>query len=166
MSFIESLAAALKPYADFYSHSKPAETVVTFLHIAGVMVGGGLAMASDRMALRLGTAGEDDRRRLLRDFHDVHKPVLISLSVVVVSGAAMVLSDVETFLVSPVYYVKLACFALLLGNGFVMTRTEGILTADPSPKNKAWGRFRLNAMASITLWLATALVGVWLVNAA
>ncbi len=166
MSVIESLATAVKPYADWYSHSKPAETVVTFLHIAGVMVGGGLAIASDRMALRIGNGSVDDRRRLLRDFHEVHRPVLIALTVVVLSGAAMMLSDVETFLVSPVYYTKIGLFGVLLVNGFVMTRTEGVLTADPTPTNRKWGRFRLGAMASIALWLATALVGVWLVNAA
>jgi hypothetical protein len=166
MSVVESVVALVKPWADFYSDSKPAATIVTFLHIAGIMVGGGFAMFSDRAALKAVKGSDDDRHRILRDFAAVHRPVLTALTVVVISGAAMMLADAETFLVSPVYYTKIGLFALLLANGWVMRETEHKLAKDPMAGNKLWGRFTLGARASIALWLMTAFVGVALTNAA
>ena len=52
----------------------------------------------------------------------------------------------------------------MLANGYLVKRTEERLNADPSPGNRAWTRFRFGAIASITLWLATTLAGVILLN--
>jgi hypothetical protein len=166
MSVIETIVGMAKPWADLYGHSKPLATVVTFGHIAGIMVGGGFAMASDRSALRAIRGSDEDRRRVLADFSSVHRPVLISLTLVVVSGVLMMLADAETFLSSPVYYVKIGSFVLLLLNGFVVQRTEQALAKDPSTGNALWGRFGFGARASLFLWLWTALVGVALMSAA
>lgn len=166
MSVIEQVVALAKPWADLYGHSKPLSTVVTFAHIAGIMVGGGFAMASDRAALRAVKGNDEDRRRVLADFSSIHKPVIISLTLVVISGVLMMLSDAETFLGSSVYYVKIGSFVVLLANGWMVQKTEQALAKDPSTGNKLWGRFTLGARASITLWLWTALVGVALTSAA
>ncbi len=160
MTLIETLAEVAKPWADFYSKSKPMSLGVTYLHIAGVVIAGGFAMASDRAALRVASGSNEDRAFVLREFTFVHRPVLTALTVVVLSGAAMLLADVETFLKSPVYYVKMALFAVLLFNGWLMQRNEALLATDPSPSNSAWGKFRGNAVASIVLWLSVALAGV------
>jgi hypothetical protein len=50
MSFTtpDALANLVAPWARFYSHSKLAATVVTFLHIAPIVVGGGIAIALRR----------------------------------------------------------------------------------------------------------------------
>ena len=166
MSIIETVVGLAKPWADLYGHSKPLATVVTFGHVAGIMVGGGFAMASDRSALRAIKGSDEDRRRVLADFSSIHRPVLISLTLVVVSGVLMMLADAETFLSSPVYYLKMGSFVLLMANGFMVQKTEQALAKDPSTANKLWGRFAIGARASLFLWLWTALIGVALMSAA
>ena len=143
---------------------KAAALTATYLHIAGVMIGGGFAMASDRAALRVSRGSTEDRAFILREFTFVHRPVIIALTVVVLSGASMLLADVETFLGNPVYYVKMGLFAVLLVNGLLMQRNEKRLATDPSASNIAWGGFRGTAIASIILWLSIALAGVLLTS--
>ncbi len=166
MSVIETVVELAKPWADLYGHSKPVSTAVTFVHIAGIMVGGGFAMASDRAALRAMKGTDDDRRRVLVDFSSIHRPVLIALTLVVISGVLLMLSDAGTFLASPVYYLKIGSFVLLMANGLLVQKTEQALAKNPSTGNPLWNRFAFGARASLTLWLWTALVGVALTSAA
>jgi hypothetical protein len=164
MAIIETLEAALKPWADFYGHTKPVQAGIEFLHVGGLLVGGGFAIASDRAALRALKADLEQRKHVLRDFATIHTPVIMALAVSVISGLLMLASDVGTFLVSPVFWTKMALVLLLLANGYLVKRTDEQLNADPSPGNRAWSRFRIGAIASITLWLSTTLAGVILLN--
>jgi hypothetical protein len=164
MAIVETLEAALKPWADWYGHTKPVQAAVEFLHVAGLLVGGGFALASDRAALRALRADLDQQKHVLRDFSTIHTPVIIALSVSVISGIVMLTTDVGTFLVSPVFWTKMTLVVLLLTNGYLVKRTEEQLNADPSPGNRAWPRFKFGAVASITLWLSTTLAGVILLN--
>lgn len=165
MSFVQTIAAAAKPWSDFYSHSKTTSAIVTWVHLAGILVGGGFALASDRAALRAMGASAEERVRVLRDFGSIHRPVVMALVVVTLSGLAQTLSDAETFLVSRVYWVKMGLIVLLLINGYGVMRTEQRLNRDPDVANPLWGRFRLGAIASITLWLWTLLAGTFLLTA-
>lgn len=164
MAVIETLEAVLKPWADFYNHTKPVQAGVEFLHVGALLVGGGFAIASDRAALRALGADVEHRKHVLREFASIHRPVLMALSVSVISGVLMLASDVGTFLVSPVFWTKMSLIVLLLTNGYLVKRTDERLSADPSPGNPAWGRFKIGSYASITLWLSTALAGVILLN--
>ena len=164
MAIVETLEAALKPWADFYNHTKPVQAGVEFLHVCGLLIGGGFAIASDRAALRSLDKDVEHRRHVLREFESIHRPVIIGLTVSAISGLLMLSSDVGTFLVSPVFWTKMSLIALLLANGYLVKRTDVQLSADLSPGNRAWPRFRFGAIASITLWLATTLAGVILLN--
>ena len=164
MSVIDSLAAAMEPWNALYSKSKAISGSITFLHVGSLVVGGGLAIASDRAALRARRLGHDEQLRVLRDFSAVHAPVLTALGVIVASGAAMALADVNTFLVSPLYYTKMGVFLLLLGNGAVLKRTEERLAATPAATNPLWKRLTASSVVSITLWLTITLLGVFLVG--
>jgi hypothetical protein len=161
---LETLESALKPWADWYSHTKPAQVGVEFLHVGGLLVGGGFALASDRAVLRALRSGLDQRARVLRELSTIHAPVVVSLGVSAVSGVLLLASDVGTFIVSPVYWTKMTLVLLLLANGYQIMRAEERLNADPSPGNGAWPRLKLGAIASISLWLSTTLAGVILLN--
>ena len=118
-----------------------------------------------------------DARRLLAELHALHTPVVISLVVLFLSGAAMAAADVETFASSPVFAAKLGVVALLLVNGLMLRRTERSLerlAAEFTPADDTvverqgtlWRRLRATAWASATLWTLAVVTGVFLTSAA
>jgi hypothetical protein len=163
-SIVDSIAGVMQPWADFYGHHKSVSNVVTWLHLSALLVGGGAAVTADRRVLALGNADIDDLRRGLADLARTHTTVIAALTLSVLTGLTMLVSDVKTFLVSPVYWTKMSLVFLLLLNGYILTRTERRLGGDPSPTNRLWQRLSLGALASITLWVSITLAGVVLVN--
>jgi hypothetical protein len=164
MSIVETIAGIVQPWADFYSHSKVTSAAVIYVHLGALLTGGGLAIASDRVVLRLRGANVDERTRMLREFATIHRPIVMALGVSVLSGLALLLSDVKTFLPSPLYWTKMGLVLLLLANGYGVMRTEQRLAADPAPGNALWKRLSFGAVASISLWFGTMLAGVMLTN--
>ena len=164
----EALANFVDPWARLYSHSKIVPTVVTFLHVAPIVVGGGIAIASDRATLRMRHAEPGASARQLGELSSVHPWVIGALALSLLSGLAMLAADLDTFLGSWVFWVKMALIALLLVNGLVMTRTETRLrgAADGTAAEKHWHRMRVASITSITLWLVITFAGVALVNVA
>jgi hypothetical protein len=177
MHLVPALIHLFAPWQSVYSNSKPVATVVTATHLMGLLFGGGFAVAADRATLRALGSEPADRRRALADLQAVHRPVLIALSVLFVSGAAQATADVETFAKSPAFLVKLALVGLLLANGFILTRTEHALRALDSTagagaegganrETALWRRLRTTAWLSLGLWASTVVAGTVLVNAA
>jgi hypothetical protein len=160
----EYIVHLLKPWNHFYSHSKVAETVVQSMHIGGVLMAGGLAIAADRGTLRALRTPVSDRVFPMRELAAVHRWVLTGLTIVVVSGLGMLTADIETFFGSWIYWTKMALFVVLLLNGLVIVRTEGELRADPGEQSPHWGRLRARALSSIILWFTITVFGVALVN--
>lgn len=171
MSIVPALAHAFAPWQSLYSNSKTAETAVTSTHLVAMLFGGGFAVAADRATLRAAAQDPDERRRLLADLGAVHRPVLIALAFLFVSGAALAAADVDTFAKSPAFAVKLVLVALLLVNGLVLTRTERALRgvpgsgADEPREDRLWRRLRTTARLSLLLWTVTVVAGTVLVNA-
>jgi hypothetical protein len=160
----EGLVNLLRPWNDYYSHSKTAETVVTFLHVGGMLLAGGLAIAADRGTIRALRMAAGDRPHHMRELGAVHRWVLTGLTVVVLSGLALFASDVETFWGSGIFWVKMAFVIALLVNGVVMTRTENALANDASESAPQWRTLHRVALASLVLWFIIAAFGVALVN--
>jgi hypothetical protein len=162
----EILTHAVAPWVRFYSHSKAAATAVTFLHIAPIVVGGGLGISLDRSTLRVASGDRDARRRHLIELGAVHAWVIGALALSFLSGIALLAADLDTFLFSWVFWVKIGLIGLLLANGALMTLTERSLRAAESERGDAWLRLRIVAIASLSLWMMITLAGVVLTNVA
>lgn len=164
--FVGTLADAVKPWASLYADSKGVATAVTFVHLAGLLAAGGFALASDRATLRSFKAPEADRMRQLEELHAIHRPVLLGLSVTMLSGLLLFTADLKTFLPSPFFWTKMGLIALLLLNGYFMTRAERALRGRPANPVLWWRRLRVTTLASLVLWFAVLLAGTMLANLA
>jgi hypothetical protein len=165
------LVTLFKPWADLYGHSKVLSAVVTGVHVGALTFGGGLAIAADRMTLRARRGGAEARARQLAELQSVHRPVLLGLVALFVSGVMMASADLATFLPSPVFWLKLGVVTLLLINGAVLQRTEALLLSgargDGAVREDVrplWDRLRLTAWCSLALWGTTLAVGIALSN--
>ncbi len=153
------LAEIADPWNKLVSHSKPVSAAVLFLHIAPLIIGGGVAFAADLATLRAHRAGSAAREAQLVALSTTHRLVLFGLTLSVVSGLGLFLSDVENFWSSIFWWIKLAMVILLLINGAVLMRTEAALLKNRED-TAAWGRLRIVAILSVVLWLGTAFAGV------
>jgi hypothetical protein len=162
MPLLETLELVAKPWAKFYSKSSPTQAVVMFTHIAGMLGGGGLAIAADRAVWKARTASDDVRRRLLTEVELTHRPVIIGLGMSAVSGVLMTTADLETFATSPVWWGKMVAFGLLLANGAWLQSIERGAQKAPSTLPAAWKTLAVSSRLSYTLWFAVALGGVLL----
>lgn len=160
----EAIVQLLKPWNEFYSHSKAAETVVQSLHIGGVVLAGGLAIASDRSTLRALLMPAPDRAFPMRELAAVHQWVLAGLTIVVISGLGLLTADIETFFGSWLYWTKMTLVVLLLLNGWFIVRTESDLRANPAEGAPGWSRLKARSITSICLWFLILILGVSLVN--
>ncbi len=163
-TLIETLTRWCAPWQAFYSDSRLTEIVVTSVHVVAMLVGGGIAVAADRLTLRAIRRESSHRNAMLDELQQTHVPVKLGLVALVLSGIALAASDVETFSASPAFLVKLGLVLLLAVNGLVMLRAEVLLRREPTDAH--WGRLRLASWLSLILWVSTAVVGVVLVNAA
>lgn len=163
-----SLAQPFAGWKRLYSHSTTISTIVLTTHLGAMFIGGGLALAADRMTLRVAAQRPEERARQLAEVADVHRPVLIGIALLVISGVALALADLENFLTSPVFWIKLILVALLLINGAFLQRSESALrrhTDSSAAVPPDWSRLRTFTVLSIVLWLSTFVVGSLLTNA-
>ena len=146
-------------WAHLYSDHKAVSETVNFVHLAGVLLGGGLAVATDRATLRLAHATPADARGdspALAEIAGVHRLVLWGLALIFVSGLLQTLSDLDTFLTSVVFWSKMALVAALLVNGWIRLRAEqGVQRGNAG----AWPAFRRTSVASLVLWFVLVLLG-------
>ena len=161
-----TLARIFEPWAQAYASSKLLATVVTFGHVASLLMAGGLAVATDRATLRALRLAAAERGRHLDELAGIHRMVLGGIALSLVTGVLLFASDVETFVGSWVFWLKMGLIAMLLSNGFAMARTERDLRADAAETSPAWTRLRRAALLSMVLWYTITLAGVMLVNAA
>ena len=166
MSAPAALVSLVEPWSHLYSNSKLLPTVIVFLHIAALVFAGGLAITLDRGTLRAARAAPEYRTRQLEELGTAHRLVITGLALSFITGVLLFTADLETYFTSWVFWVKLTMIALLLANGFAMTRAEGgIRRASDVTDAAGWQRLRTTAAVSMVLWFAIAFAGVALVNA-
>ncbi len=170
---VKEIAGVFTPWNTLYSGSKAISTAVTSVHILALLFGGGLALAADRTTLRALKRPVSERVAQLRELKAVHRPVVIALTLLFVSGLAMAAADVETYATSWYFWVKMGLVALLMANGYYLLLIEQRLNhaavAEPvaeSIKPGLWRHLRRASVASLTLWALTALAGAVLTGAA
>jgi hypothetical protein len=156
---IETIAGLARPWADLYGSSMPLEATVVFLHLAALVVAGGLALASDRAIVRASGAAGTARSYVLEDVAAAHRLVIAGLGVLVVTGVLMLLADVEALLPSWIFWLKMLLFALLLANGL---RLRQLTQRRPAAKVSGWRPLRAAALRSSALWLLLLLLGTLL----
>jgi hypothetical protein len=158
------LSRMAQPWASFFNDSPTLQTTMTFLHLAGIFLGGGFAIATDRETLLAMYMRETGQYRQLQRIHTIHRPVLVGLTTALVSGFLLFAADVGTFLHSTAFWVKMLLLALLLANGYLLARTQQTLLLAPEGNAPLWKRLGYISAASIVLWLAIILVGTLLMN--
>lgn len=147
----------LARWAHLYGHA-PVSAAVTYLHLVGILVGGGVAVAADRASLRLSAATPGWSEELAR-LASVHRWVVTGLALIFASGLLMMLAKFDSLAPSVVFWTKMGLIALLLGNGYIRMRAENVLRRGLAA---GWGRFRRTSVASLVLWLAILLAGTLL----
>ena len=162
MSIPPRLVELVQPWASLYNDNKLVSNVVMFVHLGGLLLGGGGAVAADRDTIRNSRTSEAAQSCHLADLRNVHRIVMAGLAATFVSGLLMLAADVETLLGLTVFWVKMALIALLLINGIIMTRVERTVHAGDSAN---WGRLRAVSAISLTLWFVIVLVSTLLASA-
>jgi len=147
-------------WASFYANSPAARSAVTFTHVGALVVGGGSAIAADLGTVRALRRDAPALRTELERLHATHRLVTVSLALVVSSGILLMLADLDAYIASTAFWIKMGLFAALVLNGAIIVRTTG--TREDSPGVRA--RLRLAAIASLALWLATTLLGTVVPN--
>jgi hypothetical protein len=148
-------------WASLYANSAALRSTVGFAHVGALVGGGGCAIAADLGALRAFSHGHDAVRSEIHRIHVVHRIVIAGLAIVVVSGVLLMLADLDAYLQSSAFWVKMALVVALMGNGALLLRTTQRAEAGDSA---AGGMLRANSVASVLLWFATTLLGAVLPN--
>ena len=165
MTIVDLMARVASPWADLYSHSTPVSVAVSFLHIGGLLYGGGRAVSADCKALRSTGRNAVRLRQDLTELGEAHGAVVIGLAVTLVSGALMWAADVETFTFSRLFWLKMAVVGLLLVNGYVLHQKEKAARNGSLHPYRAFASLRWRAASSLVLWFGSALLGTALLSA-
>lgn len=151
----------LDSWSSFYSNHALMRTAVEFVHIGGLVAGGGCAIAADLAtisATRQTPAARESQLELLERTHAIVVAGLVALTV---SGALLVAADAETFLHSKVFWLKMGLMAMLLANGWLHLQA-GRRVRHGVPD--AWNRLHATAISSLVLWFVVTLIGASLPN--
>ena len=155
------LVDAAQGWARVYADHTLISAGVMFVHLAGMLLGGGAAVAADRRTLRAAGEPEPARAGHLAFLRTVHGIALTGLAMLAVSGIAMLLADLETFWSATAFWVKMCLVALLLANGLLMRLAERRARTRP---DDGWRPLKAAATASLALWLSIVLVSTILAS--
>jgi len=152
-------------WSAYYSDHQMVSLLIRYLHLAALMVGGGTALAIDRVVLGTARTRTDDRRRAaFTAIKGSHRVVVPALAVVTASGILMAAADWDTFVASRLFWIKMISFGLLVVNGIALVAAERAYAKDTDVT--MWRRVVLASGTSCLLWLLILWIGEWLTTAA
>jgi hypothetical protein len=167
MLALDAVVRVAAPWSSLFGHSRPVEMATVGTHVLSMLVAGGLAIAHDRGTLRIsGSHAAAIRGHHLDELRAVHRPVVIALAVCMASGVALFASDVETYALSPTFWIKLGLIALLLVNALMMQSAERVMSVATvgvtatGAATAAWSRIRVSSIVSVALWASIVLVSI------
>ena len=161
-----SVGALVNSWAAYYSDHQMVSLAIRYLHIAALMIGGGTALAIDRVVLGTARRATDDRRHAaMQALAGSHSVVVPSLVIVTLSGVLMTAADWDTFVASRLFWIKMGLFIVLLANGGLLVAAERRYASGGADVAK-WRRVIAVSGASVVLWLVILLIGEWLTVAA
>lgn len=162
LSLVTELAA---PWAHLYNNSRLLSTSVVFIHLGGLLMGGGFAIAADRATLRVVRANLTAQRHHLIELHAIHRPVVIGLALTLLSGVLLMAADLATYLVAPLFWIKMVLIVALLANGLRLQRAETRLRLGDARSERLWRTLAKSARWSLALWFGALLLGTALLAA-
>jgi hypothetical protein len=158
------LAGAVMWWSSLYADHQAVSVTVRFLHLAGLLVGGGTALTIDRHLLGADHRDADGRLSALAFAASAHRIVVPSLALMALTGMLMAAADLETFRASRLFWIKMGIVGLLLSNGALLMLAER--AAAGRTAGRPWTLLRMLSGASLVLWLSALLAGTWLTVAA
>src|SRR5262245_37387924 len=128
-----AISHVCETWSVIYSDSSFLRTLITFAHIAGLVVSGGYALSEDRAILSKTTRAHGTV------VPSPHAIVIGGLAIVFASGVLLAAANLDSYLVSRAFWIKMFFVALLLANGAQVVRAERAVPADGE---RAWMRLR------------------------
>jgi hypothetical protein len=161
IALIRDLVLVTAPWKSVFSRSAPVEMALVGTHVLSMLVAGGLAIAHDRGTLRAGRWTAPIRDHHLSELHAAHRTIVAALAICMLSGVALFAADVNTYVVSVPFWMKMSLITMLLANAIVMTAAEGTLRLDSDgAAAAAWARIRAGSVVSAVLWGSIVLVSI------
>src|SRR5512140_3662172 len=130
-------------------------------HILSILFAARFALAGDRAALRAGRRPAAQRTALLASIGNAHRPVLIGLSLALLTGLAQLLAQLSYLPRSPFAWLKLLGLVALLANGRAIRLAAERLRQN-AEQPAAWRSLRAGAKRSLALWSMLVLLGLLL----
>jgi hypothetical protein len=155
------LTQLLESWSALYSSHAALRTGIQFLHIAGLVAGGGAAIAADLATITAARAKSAALAVQLQLLKRTHPIVIGGLAALCVSGVLLFAADVDTYWSSRVFWLKMVLVGVLVLNGLVLVSGERNVA---NAEARAWRRLHIVATLSLVLWFMTTLAGSALTN--
>lgn len=155
------LSHLLASWVSLYANHAALRTGIEFMHIGGLVAGGGCAITADLATITAGARSVGARTTQLQLLNRTHRLVVGGLIALAVSGLLLFAADVETFWYSRIFWLKMGLVLLLVINGALLLRGERQVKRGEA---RAWARLNHTAIVSLVLWFLTTLAGAALPN--
>jgi hypothetical protein len=155
------LSGLIESWNGFYSNHAVLRTAIEFMHIGGLVAGGGCAITADLATITAARARSATLAAQLQVLKRTHHFVILGLGALVISGLLLLAADLETYLYSRIFWLKMGMMVVLLINGTLLVLGE----RDASrAEARAWTRLHFLATTSLVFWFLTTLAGAALSN--